>query len=187
MKQAELDVKRDYIASLSDLKSTSKPLITTLSIVAGEYRKYGRTITDVIENHLMKAVPSHKLPCLYLVDSIIKNIGAPYIDLLSRCIVKMFVSAFTVGDESVRKLLFKLRCTWKDIFSSEKLRELDSCVREIDPNWPKFEAETGSTVHFNPTFLKSKTESKTSSKSQADLADEVARTDRNRKYWSLIG
>jgi len=54
LKQAELNAQKDYKASLSDLKGNSKPLINTLSIVAGENRKFGKAITETIENHLIK-------------------------------------------------------------------------------------------------------------------------------------
>ena len=57
VKQAELNAKKDYMASLSDLTSNSKPLINTLSIVAGENRKFGKGITETIESHLMKVTP----------------------------------------------------------------------------------------------------------------------------------
>ena len=51
--------------------------------------------------------------------------------------------------------MFKLRMTWKDIFTIEKLRNLDDSARDLDPNWPRItEAETApSTVHINPNFL----------------------------------
>ena len=60
------------------------------------------------------------------------------------------------GDENCRRSLFKLRLTWKDIFTVDKLRDLDASIRDIDPNWPKItEAESApSTVHINPNFLK---------------------------------
>ncbi|XP_063684711.1 pre-mRNA cleavage complex 2 protein Pcf11-like [Bolinopsis microptera] len=155
LKQAELNAQKDYKASLSDLKGNSKPLINTLSIVAGENRKFGKAITETIENHLIKASGTHKLPCLYLVDSIIKNVGAPYIEHISKCVVRMFTNTFTEGDETVRKALFKLRLTWKDIFTVNKLKDLDASVHEIDTNWPKIhESEASSTtVHINPNFL----------------------------------
>lgn len=51
---AEMNAKKDYMASLSDLKGNSKPLINTLSIVAGENRKFAKTLTETIDQHLMK-------------------------------------------------------------------------------------------------------------------------------------
>ena len=54
LRQAELNAQKDYKASLSDLRGNSKPLINTLSIVAGENRKFGKAITETIESHLLK-------------------------------------------------------------------------------------------------------------------------------------
>ena len=44
---------------------------------------------------MLQASPEHKLPCLYLLDSVIKNIGVPYIEHFSRCIVKIFTNSFS--------------------------------------------------------------------------------------------
>ena len=41
-----------------------------------------------------QASAAHKLPCLYLVDSIIKNVGAPYIEHISKCVVRVFSNTF---------------------------------------------------------------------------------------------
>lgn len=38
--------------------------------------------------------PDHKLPILYLIDSIVKNVGGIYKDLFSHQIVNIFVSVF---------------------------------------------------------------------------------------------
>ena len=67
----------------------------------------------------------------------------------------MTVTVCSQGDETVRKALFKLRLTWKDIFTVNKLKDLDASVHEIDTNWPKIhESESSSTtVHINPNFL----------------------------------
>ena len=46
-------------------------------------------------NRTFQAVAAHKLPCLYLVDSIIKNVGAPYIEHISKCVVRMFTNTFS--------------------------------------------------------------------------------------------
>ena len=38
--------------------------------------------------------PNHTLPSLYLMDSIMKNIGGEYVDLFSRNIVQLFCKSF---------------------------------------------------------------------------------------------
>lgn len=176
LQDQENNARKDYIESLSDLTTNSKPLINTLSIVAGENRRFAKTITGAIESHILKASPEHKLPCLYLLDSVIKNIGVPYIEHFSRCIVKIFTNSFSEGDEQTRRRMFKLRMTWKDIFTIEKLRNLDDSARDLDPNWPRItEAETApSTVHINPNFLYKN--STTATVESVGLVDEVRKT-----------
>lgn len=38
--------------------------------------------------------PDLKLPILYLIDSIVKNVGDVYVNLFSQSIVKIFIGAF---------------------------------------------------------------------------------------------
>ena len=38
--------------------------------------------------------PDHRLPTLYLMDSIIKNLGGQYLQLISKNIVRLFCEAF---------------------------------------------------------------------------------------------
>ena len=60
LKKSELNAKHDFSESLSDLKANSKPMINTLSIVAGDCRRFGKSITEVIETHLMQvALPTN--------------------------------------------------------------------------------------------------------------------------------
>ena len=75
LKQAELNAQQDYKASLSDLKGNSKPLINTLSIVAGENRKFGKAITETIENHLLKV---GLLDCHLLILSLLLMIAPSF-------------------------------------------------------------------------------------------------------------
>lgn len=54
LQDQETNARKDYIESLSDLTTNSKPLINTLSIVAGENRRFAKTITGAIESHILK-------------------------------------------------------------------------------------------------------------------------------------
>ena len=55
------------------------------------------------------------------------------------------------GDEKVRSALFKLRQTWKGIFSESKLYLVDISTKRMDPQWP-ITTSTGG-VHLNPKFF----------------------------------
>jgi len=93
-----------------------------------------------------------KLPVLYLVDSIVKNIGAAYTTFFTQNIVATFCSVFEKVEESTRASMFKLRQTWSDVFPPKKLYALDVRVQSIDPAWP-ITAPPPSSIHVNPAFI----------------------------------
>lgn len=122
-----------------------------------------------------------KLPLLYLIDSIVKNVGDPYKQLFQQEIVGMFVDAFDkVGHsafsiflnrinvylslspclqsktDKVREKMFALRETWNDVFLQTKLYALDVKVNQIDQNWPIVAkvVTKNPKIHVNPNFLK---------------------------------
>lgn len=57
--------------------------------------------------------------------------------------------------------MWKLRQTWKEIFSEKKLYELDAKVQKIDPAWPIGQnthdgsktSQNASKIHVNPRFF----------------------------------
>ncbi|RUP42933.1 hypothetical protein BC936DRAFT_137876 [Jimgerdemannia flammicorona] len=57
--------------------------------------------------------PGQKLPVLYLLDSICKNVGGNYINLFSRNIVSTFLDAYTLVDGPTRHSFERLLQTWK--------------------------------------------------------------------------
>ncbi|XP_003743974.1 pre-mRNA cleavage complex 2 protein Pcf11 [Galendromus occidentalis] len=141
----------EFASSLRDLTTNSKPLITMLTMIAEESKEHAAKIVEIIEDYLKTSEPHIKLPSLYLVDSIVKNIGEPYIGLFNENIVRNFLMVFREGDEKVRAALFKLRQTWKDIFTERKLYALDVNTQAVDPNWPVCAAAP---IHLNPKFFK---------------------------------
>ncbi|KAK0064840.1 zinc finger CCCH domain-containing protein 13-like isoform X2 [Biomphalaria pfeifferi] len=103
-----------------------------------------------------KVSVSRKLPIMYLIDSIIKNLSTTeYPQLFSQCIVQIFCGVFEEVDEKTRTSLYKLRQTWVDIIPNKQLYILDRKVQLIDPAWPitAKAPETG-VIHVNPKFLK---------------------------------
>ncbi|XP_015922449.2 pre-mRNA cleavage complex 2 protein Pcf11 isoform X2 [Parasteatoda tepidariorum] len=138
-------VAEDYRSSLLDLNCNSKPHITMLTMIAEENIKYSSAIVDTIVDHIMEVHPSLKLPCLYLVDSIMKNIGKQYLTLFSDQIISLFSAVFEKVDENTRSLLFKLRQTWSGILAEKLLYNLDLIIRKLDPAWPVLAMHS----HFN--------------------------------------
>ncbi|RZF38691.1 hypothetical protein LSTR_LSTR003497 [Laodelphax striatellus] len=147
----EVDAMKEYASSLEDLLFNSKPLINMLTMLAEENRGCARAIVLAIEHHLRKVPSEVKLPVLYLIDSIYKNVGSPYNTLFNQNIVQMFCSVFEKGDERMRIQLFKLRQTWNQMLPVQKLYALDVHVHNFDPAWPVQQLAT--MIHVNPKFL----------------------------------
>ncbi|XP_062910025.1 pre-mRNA cleavage complex 2 protein Pcf11 [Mobula hypostoma] len=171
---AKADACKEYQSSLEDLTFNSKPHINNLTILAEENLKYSPEIVKLIEAQIFKAPVSEKLPVMYLMDSIVKNVGGSYITLFAQNLGVTFSSVFEKVDESTRKSLFKLRSTWDDMFQLTKLYALDVKVNKIDPAWPIKPLPpnvNSSSIHVNPKFLnRSLEEPSTSSSTVAPVS-----------------
>ncbi|XP_030745668.1 uncharacterized protein LOC115874602 isoform X2 [Sitophilus oryzae] len=153
------EIKTEYTSSLADLTFNSKPLINMLTMLADENLPNARVIVEAIEEHLSKVSADVKLPILYLIDCIVKNVGQRYTSLFSQNIVTTFSSVFKVVDEKTRSEMFKLRQTWNDVFPQTKLYAIDVQINMIDPAWP-VTAQPANSIHLNPKFLKGNTPAK---------------------------
>lgn len=66
-----------------------------------------------------------KLPTLYLIDSICKNIGQPYIDLFSRNIVSLFLNVYaSLPDVNLQNEFVRVLRTWDNVMSLEVIQEI---------------------------------------------------------------
>ncbi|KRT84698.1 hypothetical protein AMK59_1819 [Oryctes borbonicus] len=147
------EAKECYISTLADLTFNSKPLINVLTMLAEENIAHAPVIVEAIESHLIKGPVDVKLPALYLIDCIIKNIGGIYKTLLSQNIVSIFCHVFQVVNERTRGEMFKLRQTWNEELPKSKLCELDVKVKQLDPAWPIVMPQLTNNIHLNPKFL----------------------------------
>ena len=68
----------DYADALKDLTINSKPMITSLTMLAQELGAHDVTIAcrigELIERHIRTSSPKAKLCGFYLMDSIAKNV-----------------------------------------------------------------------------------------------------------------
>ncbi|OQR79525.1 hypothetical protein BIW11_05677 [Tropilaelaps mercedesae] len=121
------DTASEYASSLHDLTTNSKPLISMLTMLADEYRPCATSIVKVIEDYLKQSCAKIKLPTLYLIDSIIKNVGEPYKKLFTENIIKIFLDVF---QEITQKLevdtIGKNSASVKDIVESVDQKTTDS-------------------------------------------------------------
>uniref|UniRef100_A0A8C2XEA6 Pre-mRNA cleavage complex 2 protein Pcf11 n=1 Tax=Cyclopterus lumpus TaxID=8103 RepID=A0A8C2XEA6_CYCLU len=150
------DACREYQSSLEDLTFNSKPHINMLTILAEENLNFAKDIVAIIEAQISKAPSAEKLPVLYLVDSIVKNVGGEYLAVFAKNLITSFICVFEKVDENTRKSLFKLRSTWDDVFPLKKLYGLDARVNSVDPAWPikPLPPTVNASIHVNPKFLK---------------------------------
>lgn len=57
--------------------------------------------------------PEWKLPALYVLDSIVKNVGTPYTVYIGRNLYRTFMDAYLVMSQDTRKAMEGLLRTWK--------------------------------------------------------------------------
>ncbi|CAD6887862.1 unnamed protein product [Tilletia controversa] len=109
--QAFEQMFRDQLASLT---FNSKPIITHLTILANDHvAKMQTVICNAIEQHIFTAPIPMRLPAMYLVDSMSKNIGPPYTSNWSGIITRLFLETYRVVDAPTRKRLEELLATWR--------------------------------------------------------------------------
>ncbi|EDV98215.1 uncharacterized protein LOC6569091 [Drosophila grimshawi] len=161
-------IGEEYLSSLTDLNCNSKPLINMLTMLAEENINFAQIIVRVVEYHISQVPPEFKLPILYLIDSIIKNVKSSYVQLFGQCIVNIFLNAFESVQhspssvlEKVRERMYLLRQTWNEVFPPTKMYALDVKVKRLDNNWPitakpiqPNKIHVNPAIHVNPDFLK---------------------------------
>ncbi|KAF6254623.1 hypothetical protein COO60DRAFT_1703206, partial [Scenedesmus sp. NREL 46B-D3] len=77
------DFLAEYGSVLRALVRNDKAQINMLSMLAEDNRGFAEGIVRLVEQHILTCPPPAKLPALYLVDSIIKNVGEPYKTIFS--------------------------------------------------------------------------------------------------------
>jgi pre-mRNA cleavage complex 2 protein Pcf11 len=87
---------------------------------------------------LLQNAPSQKLPVIYLIDSICKNVGEPYIQLFARNIVSVFLDAYTLAEVQARRSFERLLQTWKNgmpdgrpVFSRSVIEPIERAIRYV--------------------------------------------------------
>ena len=122
---------------LRELTFNSKELINKITQFADANRHISEKIVGLIREHLKQVKKDLILPVLYIIDSIVKNIRAPYISLFEGALVADFLWAFDAADDEMKKKMYKMRLTWDPFYSLTKLFELDNIMQsQRDSNWP---------------------------------------------------
>lgn len=127
------EVAADYASALSELTFNSKPIITSLTIIAGENLHAAAAIARTVEARIQHSPPDRLLPAMYLMDSIVKNIGGPFVGAFGASIVPMFTDTYSRSDPSTRAALIRLLSTWQGVFTDQALAQCATFVTQVRP------------------------------------------------------
>ncbi|GAA5890445.1 hypothetical protein JCM16303_007145 [Sporobolomyces ruberrimus] len=106
--------RRYFSQQLQGLTFNSKPVITNLTLFAHEHAvRMSGIVAQCFEEHFRNVSPSYVLPSFYLLDSISKNIGPPYLNLFARFLERTFLSTYHSVDPTTKVKLEELLGTWK--------------------------------------------------------------------------
>lgn len=108
------EVIEDYQSALDGLTMNSRFEITNLTQIARDLTSYAFPISETLEQHIKKVPPQRKLPALYVLDSIVKNIGTPYTLFFGKNLYQTFMEAYTIVDNNTRKKMEEMLKTWKE-------------------------------------------------------------------------
>lgn len=142
---SEHKVAGEYDSFLNELTFNSKEVINRLTKIAGENVPSCNAIAHVIEQRILRMPAPAKLPFLYLLDSISKNIGSLYITRFQRSIVPCFNCAFMCATPAVRGSMERLLNTWPPIFGPQIVAVIKAEVVKVKSQ-PRVEPPRGATV-----------------------------------------
>ncbi|KAK4550576.1 hypothetical protein LTR36_000155 [Oleoguttula mirabilis] len=133
------DIASDFEDSLKDLQRNDRFAIENLTNIARESTEHAQAISRVLENHIKATAPTRKLPALYVLDSIVKNVGTPYTVYLGRGLYSTFMESYgSNNDPTTRRAMDNLLKTWKEpvpgsmdhrpVFPPDVVRPIESAL-----------------------------------------------------------
>lgn len=101
----------DFVETLNRLVQNDKNQINALTLFAHTNPSMAVQIVEALETHLRNTLPAYKLPAMYVLDSIIKNVGSPYTSLFAANLVQTFAKVYAAVGEGEKVKLGKLAGT----------------------------------------------------------------------------
>ena len=106
-------VAEDFALLLKGLKRPDAPKIMALTSIAKDHLQFSREIAEAVEQRIFNASTSDEaLSALFVIDSICKNVGGPYLSIFSRSLVSVFMTMFSRSSAAVQTRMRKTLHTW---------------------------------------------------------------------------
>lgn len=130
---------------LATLTFNSKAIIQHLGYIAKVYANspMSPVIAESIERQIHKVPAAIKLPPFYLLDSIAKNIGQPYISYFTNFIVRLFLDTYHHVDAPTRGKMEEMLVTWRTALYGRELFGSNAQVAIERGVWGSGAAEAG--------------------------------------------
>ncbi|KAI1863948.1 hypothetical protein JX265_005049 [Neoarthrinium moseri] len=104
----------DFRDALEGLQLNSRFEIQNLTMIARESTEEALVISQALQDHIKRAAPHKKLPALYVLDSIVKNVGTPYTIFFGKRLYNTFMEAYASVDMATRRKMDEMLKTWKE-------------------------------------------------------------------------